>query len=90
MSVGSRSMWAGAKRLNVSTCNRDKESARVLQTPLTCLALKRILFCKQISTNFRTKKHQILVLAGLLINDINECLVICQKQDGTIFYVMAP
>lgn len=39
---------------------------------------------------FSHKKHQIPVLAGLLINDINECLVICQKQDGTIFHVMAP
>ena len=90
MFVGPHSMWAGAKQLTVSTCNRDKESAKVLQTPLTCLPLNRMLFCKQTSTNFRTKKHQILVVAGLFINDINECLIICQKQDGTIFHVMTP
>ena len=30
MSVGSRAMRTGAKCLNISTCNRDKESPRVL------------------------------------------------------------
>ena len=33
-------------------------------------------------------KSQILVLAGLLINDINKHLVVCQKQDATILHLM--
>lgn len=55
MSVGPDSIWAGAKRLKVSTCNRDRKSARVLWTPRTCLALERMLFCKHTRTNFLTK-----------------------------------
>ena len=67
ISVGEESMWGGASCLKVWTCKRDRASASWLRTPGMCLALKRMLWCKQIDTNFRTKAIRTLSLQVCLL-----------------------
>lgn len=54
MTVGDACTPTGASCLNLETCNRDKESAKIFLTPGTWRARNKMLNSKHASTRRRT------------------------------------
>lgn len=89
ISEGKESIWGGARCLKVWTCNRDKASADRFRTPCMCLALNKILWCKQIETNFQTKAIRTLSLQVCLLI-MNQGFTVSKKQYALIAQSCTP